>query len=115
MTENRRLVMCLYLVEERYHGAVRSRNVLHCPQLKHSMLLCLVLRKSLLGSGTELGSPPDTPTLIFEDNQSAIAMTNNPTFHGRSKHIDICELVSQGIEYSLMTEMTADILTKDLS
>ncbi len=33
---------------------------------------------------TELGSGPETPTLIFEDNQSAIAMTKNPQFHGRA-------------------------------
>ena len=38
---------------------------------------------------TELGSPTNTPTLIFEDNQSAITMTNNPTFSGCAKHIDI--------------------------
>lgn len=38
---------------------------------------------------TELGSPPKSPTVIFEDNQSAIAMARNPQFHGRAKHIDI--------------------------
>ena len=38
---------------------------------------------------TELGNRPETATFIFEDNKSAIAMTNNPTFHGRAKHIDI--------------------------
>ena len=72
---------------------------------------------------TELGSPPEEPTLIFEDNQSAIAMTKNPQFHGRAKHIDIKhhfirEQVSQGnvkLEYCPTTEMTADILTKGLS
>lgn len=30
---------------------------------------------------TELGSTPDKPTLILEDNQSAIAMTKNPQFY----------------------------------
>ena len=38
---------------------------------------------------SELGSPAETPTTIYEDNQSAIAMTKNPQFHGRAKHIDI--------------------------
>ena len=28
----------------------------------------------------------ESPTLIFEDNQSAIAMTKNLQFHGRAKH-----------------------------
>ena len=32
---------------------------------------------------------PESPTLIYEDNQSAIAMMKNPQFHGRVKHIDI--------------------------
>ena len=31
---------------------------------------------------SELGSPPKTATIIHEDNQSAIAMTKNPQFHG---------------------------------
>ena len=39
---------------------------------------------------TELkGQPPETGTLIFEDNQSAIAMTKNLQYHGRSKHVSI--------------------------
>ena len=29
------------------------------------------------------------PVIIYEDNQSAIAMTINPQFHGRTKHIAI--------------------------
>ncbi|KAG6494325.1 hypothetical protein ZIOFF_049349 [Zingiber officinale] len=29
------------------------------------------------------------PTLIYCDNQSAISMTKNPVFHGRSKHIEL--------------------------
>lgn len=71
----------------------------------------------------ELGSSPETPTVIFEDNLSTIAMTKNPQFHGRAKHIDIKhhfirEQVSHGtvqLEYCPTTDMTADILTKGLS
>ena len=37
----------------------------------------------------ELGSTSEGPNLILEDNQSAIAMSKNPQFHGRAKHIDI--------------------------
>ena len=36
---------------------------------------------------TEMGNPPKTPTTMFEDNQSAIAMSKNPHFHGRAKHM----------------------------
>ena len=46
---------------------------------------CLWLRQLEL----ELECPPEDPTLIFEDDQSAIAMAKNPQFHGRAKHIDI--------------------------
>ena len=38
---------------------------------------------------SELGSPLKQAITIYEDNQSAIAMTKNPQFHGRAKHIDI--------------------------
>ena len=72
---------------------------------------------------SELGSPPKTPTTIFEDNQSAIAMTKNPQFHGRAKHIDIKyhfirEQVNCGnvqLKYCPTGEMTADIFSKALS
>jgi len=33
----------------------------------------------------------NTPTEIYCDNKSAIALSKNPVFHGRSKHIDIYE------------------------
>ena len=67
---------------------------------------------------TELGNPLEVPTLIFEDNKAAIAMTNNPTFHGRAKHIDIKfhfirDQVSRGtikLEYCPTDQMLADIL-----
>jgi hypothetical protein len=36
----------------------------------------------------DLGFPQSQPTLIYVDNQSAIAFTANPKFHSRSKHID---------------------------
>ena len=71
----------------------------------------------------ELRSPPETATTIFEDNQSAIAMTKNPQFHGRAKHIAIKyhfirEQVQNGtikLKYCPTSQMLADILfTKGL-
>ena len=62
------------------------------------------------------------PTIIFEDNQSAISMSRNPKFHGCLKHVDIKdhflrEQVTEGIiklKYCPTTEMVADLLTKGL-
>jgi hypothetical protein len=62
------------------------------------------------------------PTLIYEDNQSCIALAKNPIFHARSKHIDIRHhfihdrVESKEIELKYMStnEMIADALTKAL-
>ena len=61
-------------------------------------------------------------TLIYEDNQGAIAITKNPVHHGRTKHIDvkhhaIRELSENGIinvEHINTNNMLADLLTKPL-
>ena len=38
---------------------------------------------------TDLGFVSSSPMVIYEDNQSAICMTKNQLFHGRTKHISI--------------------------
>ena len=38
----------------------------------------------------ELFAPFDEPTILFSDNQSAIALTKDHQYHARTKHIDIC-------------------------
>nr|GEW05430.1 retrovirus-related Pol polyprotein from transposon TNT 1-94 [Tanacetum cinerariifolium] len=63
------------------------------------------------------------PTTIFCENKATIAMTRNPTFHSRTKHIDICfhfirDLTSKGIielTYCPTNEQVADVFTKALS
>ena len=60
---------------------------------------------------------------MFADNQGAIALTKNPVFHNRSKHIDVqyhfmCKKVADRmlqIEFILSGDMIADALTKGLS
>ena len=71
---------------------------------------------------TDLNIESPGPTVIYEDNQSAIAMTRSPQFHGRSKHISIKyhfirDVVTGGaveVKYCPTQEMIADMLTKGL-
>jgi hypothetical protein len=61
-------------------------------------------------------------TIIYSDNQGAIALAKNPVFHGRSKHIDTQvhftrEMVTQGIvdlQWISTKDQIADGLTKAL-
>ncbi|KAK4325723.1 hypothetical protein Pmani_003666 [Petrolisthes manimaculis] len=63
------------------------------------------------------------PLLLYEDNKSTIAMSKNPQFHGKTKHIDIkfhyvrekcIENVIQ-LVYCPTNDMVADIFTKGLN
>ena len=70
---------------------------------------------------SELGFDQGT-TIVYEDNQSCIAMAKNPVHHARSKHIDIQhhfvrEKVESGdieVVYLPTEDMVADALTKPL-
>ena len=71
----------------------------------------------------EVGYPSSSPTSIKSDNQGAIAITKNPEFHQRTKHIDVRyhfvrEQQSSGqikVGYTPTTEQPADMLTKSLT
>ncbi|SGY91523.1 BQ5605_C038g11676 [Microbotryum silenes-dioicae] len=71
----------------------------------------------------ELGLLSSKPVLIYGDNQGANALTKNPVFHARTRHIRLREhfvrdMVSMGdivVQYINTGEMTADIFTKALS
>ena len=60
------------------------------------------------------------PTVIYCDNKSCIQLSENPVFHGRSKHIEIIyhfiqDYVQRGavtLQYISIDEQIADILTK---
>jgi len=73
-----------------------------------------------LGHSNESAVKP--PTTLFSDNQSAIALANNPVSHARVKHIDlrhhfVREAIADRIiwvQYIPTDEMTADSLTKAL-
>jgi hypothetical protein len=75
--------------------------------------------RNLLG---QLGFTQDQPTIIYGDNQGALALAENPEFHTRTKHIDVSahyirELAEDHIiklEYKPTNEMLTDCLTKPL-
>ena len=71
---------------------------------------------------TGLQFAPTSPTVIFEDNQGCIALSENPVHHQRTKHIDIRfhytrDLVACGdikLKYIPTADQLADLLTKAL-
>ena len=79
----------------------------------------VVWLRRLLG---DLGCTQNHPTVIWEDNRAAICISNNPTSHHRTKHIQIRhfwlrELVSskEVVLLPISTEdQLADILTKNV-
>lgn len=71
----------------------------------------------------EIGYPQKGPTLIFEDNQSALALAKNPVHHNRTKHIDVrfhfirecIENEQVDVTYLPTDDMKADLLTKPIA
>jgi hypothetical protein len=70
----------------------------------------------------ELGYAPTAPTILFEDNKSAIHIAQNGNDKGRTKHMDVRyhylrDLIHQkaiSVQYMPTNLMTSDILTKPL-
>lgn len=72
---------------------------------------------------SDLGFEQREPTVIYEDNQGCIALSDNPVYHRRTKHIDIRyhfireRVASKEIElkYVPTKHQLADLLTKGLA
>ena len=70
----------------------------------------------------EVFGPVRAPTTLHNDNQAAIALTKDGSYHGRTKHIDIRYhfiryVIEQGtlrLIYCPTADMAADVLTKAL-
>ena len=70
----------------------------------------------------ELDVQQQHATVIYDDNQGAIAITKNPIHHDRTKHIDVqYHFVREQVEANTVTlkylptqQMPADILTKPI-
>lgn len=79
--------------------------------------------RNLLAELTYMNERDIPTTIIYGDNQGAIALAKNPKFHGRSKHIDIqhhyvrekVEDRTVGLKYIETSKQIADGLTKPLS
>jgi len=71
----------------------------------------------------DLGFPQREPTIIYEDNQGCIALSENPAMHKRIKHIDVRHhfirerLESEDVapRYMSTQNQLADLLTKALN
>ena len=80
---------------------------------------CVWLRRLM----DDLDVGQDSPTTIFTDSQSALAVARNPVFHARTKHIEVHyhyvrERLSAGeisLAYVPTQDNLADLFTKALS
>ncbi len=72
---------------------------------------------------SDLAIPVSNPIPLLVNNQSMIALMENPIFHAHSKHIEVChhwmcEKVRDStiqLEYIPTTDQVADIFTKPLN
>jgi len=73
-------------------------------------------------SGSRISRKGINPDILYGDNQSALAIVENPCYHKRTKHFDIKhhyihDQVQKGVmtlQYLPTAQMTADIFTKAL-
>lgn len=70
----------------------------------------------------DMGQKQKQPTTLYRDNMGAIALSGNPVFHSRTKHVAvhhhyIRDVIAEGeidLKYIQTTDNLADVLTKSL-
>lgn len=82
--------LCSTLNTQSSHGCWRISNrlSLFCEAEYIVVTSCVYHTIGLRNLLNELSLQQEEPTKIYVKNKSAIALTNNPIFHDRSKHID---------------------------
>ncbi|GAA5864035.1 hypothetical protein JCM3774_006357, partial [Rhodotorula dairenensis] len=101
---------------------LRQQNLVATSTTKSELLAASETTKEVISTcklATDLEEPPSGPTIIFEDNQAAIAIALNPASHGRTKHFGVAQLfvrdrVALGdvaLKYISTHDMVADSLT----
>ena len=71
----------------------------------------------------DIGLIQEQPTVVFEDNQGALALAHNPRDHPRTKHMDVkyhfirdtIERKRMSVAYCRTNQMVADTFTKGLA
>ena len=113
MTERVPVDMCFNLDPKLSHEAQRNKQ-----HVAATSAACEAVWVRRILADLRVGQ--DDPTTLFCDNMSAIAMTKNPVFHSRTKHIEIRhhfirELVDKGeikLHFCKTGDQLADIFTK---
>ena len=115
MEEDHSLGMHSFFVVVLYGGLRKDNRLLPYFRQKLSILQQVFLQKLL----NDLNLKQEKPTILNEENQGAIALSKNPKYHSRTKHIDVgfhfikekmknCEIK---LEYCRSEHMVADKLT----
>uniref|UniRef100_A0AAV1TK73 Reverse transcriptase Ty1/copia-type domain-containing protein n=1 Tax=Peronospora matthiolae TaxID=2874970 RepID=A0AAV1TK73_9STRA len=109
-----------YLAKQKQRSVVLSSTEAEYMALSEATQEATCLKKFMRELGEELG---DDALTIYDDNQGAIALTKNPEFLKRTKHIDIrYHFVREKVEknqvvlqYCPTQDMLADIMTKAIA